>query len=188
MTQKAYLFRIELEGSRPLIWRRFFVPSYVSFGMFHEAVQLVMGWENEHMYEFIVDDEEYIPIPDEDGFNIANVPLGQLVNRQGQTVLYRYDFGDDWKHVLTLEDADFSPPAAFEGPFGCLEGAGCCPPEDVGGLDGFEDFLAIVRDPKNAEHEETNEWYMSAFGKDKPYDSERFDAAAITEGLVEQFM
>jgi len=50
----------------------------------------------------------------------------------------------------------------------CLEGERACPPEDVGGIGGFENFLEALADPSHEEHEMYAEWGAG-------FDSEAFD-------------
>ena len=45
-----------------------------------------------------------------------------------------------------------------------IDATGRCPPEDVGGPWGYEDFLAALADPQNPRHAELVEWYGSGFG------------------------
>lgn len=40
----------------------------------------------------------------------------------------------------------------------CLAGEGACPPEDVGGVPGYQHFLAVMRDPSNPEYEDFCAW------------------------------
>jgi hypothetical protein len=70
-------------------------------------------------------------------------------------VRYRYDFGDDWEHILEFEDV--VPDDGGEYPR-CLAGAGACPPEDVGGTHGYAEFVQAVRDPDHEEHEQSLQW------------------------------
>jgi hypothetical protein len=73
---------------------------------------------------------------------------------------YLYDFGDHWEHKLRIEKR--LPPAPLAHPV-CVGGANACPPEDVGGAPGYEDFLRIIQDPSHAEHEYRLEWCGGAF-------------------------
>lgn len=61
-----------------------------------------------------------------------------------------------WKHELLVENIL----APLEGVFYpvCLAGARACPPEDVGGMAGYEDFLAAINDPRHPEHQESMAW------------------------------
>lgn len=71
---------------------------------------------------------------------------------------YHYDFGDDWKHRVTLEriidDYEVGYPQL-------LDGAGNCPPEDVGGPKGYENFLEVMANPYDEEYERLQSWANS---------------------------
>jgi hypothetical protein len=60
--------------------------------------------------------------------------LVSIATEAGQQFCYRYDFGDEWWHTVTLEQAR---PAGPENTFQILDGAGACPPEDCGGSGGY---------------------------------------------------
>ena len=45
----------------------------------------------------------------------------------------------------------------------CIEGQGCCPPEDIGGTHGFEEFLKIMKNKSHPERKSYIEWYGSIF-------------------------
>ena len=81
---------------------------------------------------------------------------------------YLYDFGSDWRFTITLEntvdDYYFGYPTL-------LDGAEAAPPEDVGGIDGFYEFLSIYRDETHPEHEEMNQWGQSQ--RFREYDPDR---------------
>lgn len=49
-----------------------------------------------------------------------------------------------------------------------VEGEGACPPEDVGGIQGYEEFLRVWNDPKHPEHEEMRQWGESQ--RYRPFD------------------
>ena len=57
----------------------------------------------------------------------------------------------------------------------CLDGAGACPPEDVGGTYGYERFLAAIADPAHPEHREMREWYGREFDP-RAFDPDRRSA------------
>lgn len=83
-----------------------------------------------------------------------------------QSLIYTYDFGDDWKFLIELEsvveDYYFGYPTL-------LDGAETAPPEDVGGLFGYEEFIEIYRNPKHPEHEEMKIWAESQFFREYDY-------------------
>jgi hypothetical protein len=59
MEPQVYQFKISLVGIQPLIWRRFRVYSNVTFRQLHNIVQIVMGWENYHLYQFLWGDNHF---------------------------------------------------------------------------------------------------------------------------------
>ncbi len=59
----------------------------------------------------------------------------------------------------------------------CLEGRRACPPEDAGGVWGYEDFLKAIQNPRHPEHKEMLEWIGSEF------DPEEFDIEEINRAL-----
>ncbi|WP_121904577.1 IS1096 element passenger TnpR family protein [Sphingomonas sp. PP-CE-3A-406] len=52
---------------------------------------------------------------------------------------YTYDMGDDWRHTVVVEAVELDE---HEIKYPCfVTGERRCPPEDIGGLPGFERFL-----------------------------------------------
>jgi hypothetical protein len=171
-------FRIELLGIEPPIWRRIQVPSDYSFWDLHVAIQDSMGWLDCHLHQFkIVGFDSIIGIPDEDNIDLEETLPGwelkieDFLNESALLASYEYDFGDSWMHEVRFEG--FHP--AEEGisyPV-CLNGARRCPPEDCGGIYGYEDFLRIIGDPADPEHKDMLVWAGGSF------DPEDFDPANI---------
>jgi hypothetical protein len=88
---------------------------------------------------------------------------------------YEYDFGDSWQHDVLFEGCVRADKGQRH-PL-CLEGAGACPPEDVGGTGGYVEFLAAMADPQHNRHEEFREWIGGSF------DPDAFDAAKATKRM-----
>ena len=88
---------------------------------------------------------------------------------------YEYDFGDSWQHEVLFEGCLQAEPGKRY-PV-CLEGARACPPEDVGGVWGYEEFLEAMADPSHERHDELREWVGGDF------DPEAFDPAATTREM-----
>ena len=88
---------------------------------------------------------------------------------------YEYDFGDSWHHEVAFEGCpNLEPGRAY--PL-CLEGKGACPPEDVGGVWGYADFVKVIQDPANERHKEMLEWVGGNF------DPDACDPAAATKAM-----
>jgi hypothetical protein len=157
-----YQFYIELHESDPLVWRSIVVPADYTFYELHMAIQGAFGWENCHLFQFsesgFSDNTRYgLPgedIDDQVTVDARKTRMSRILKKEGQTYCYIYDFGDDWEHRLTLEKVVAEDTAA---PF-CLDGAGACPPEDVGGMHGYQEMLAILKSSRHPERAGFIEW------------------------------
>jgi len=181
VTQPAatiYQLRVSLLESTPAIWRQMQVRSDVSLYRLHRILQVVMGWTNSHLYQFIVNRRMYGQPDPEFGMDITNaqrVKLGEVVPRQGRKFTYEYDFGDCWEHQLVVEAILPAAPGVHY-PV-CLAGARACPPEDCGGSPGYEHLLEVLQNPQDAEYEELLEWVGG------PFDPEAFDVETVNRQL-----
>ena len=141
-------------------------------GTLHAALQIAMGWTNSHLHEFLVGERRYAdPFQEED--NEFGTPyrseweyrLVDMVRKPGAEFVYRYDYGDDWRHrilVAAVEQVDPFPDVFAI----CLDGRRARPPEDC---HDYNEFRAILADPKHPEHAETLRWVGGKF------DPEAFD-------------
>jgi hypothetical protein len=140
-----------------------------------------MGWHNCHMHAFIVGKKtyqsasaiEFNPFPNDD-LPEDDYTLESLATRKGSKLQYCYDFGDNWMHEVVVENTSFSRPQDMP-PVYCIEGVRACPPDDCGGVYGFDDFCMAMADPKHPEHEDLTEWFGGRF------DPEFFDIAAVNK-------
>jgi site-specific recombinase XerD len=160
----GYVFKIVLQDIRPQIWRRFQVPAGISFHTLHDIVQIVMGWENDHLYRFAVDWMGFTPEPMAGEDHYSDERIDAYLAEVGYQLFYEYDFGDRWEHVLTLEKflvRDVSEPR-------CIAGNRACPPEDCGGPWLYAEFLRSRQSHKGRvsrkwQHRIGNYWDADAF-------------------------
>src|SRR5205807_7847398 len=170
-----YQFKVALIGITPPIWRRVQVTGNYTLAQLHRVLQVVMGWENYHLYMFRMGSKKYGP-PDPDGVDdlgmvdAKRIRLAAVMPRVGTTFTYVYDYGDDWEHELLLE-ATLMPKPAVTYPR-CLADERRCPPEDAGGIGGYADYLEAMFDPNHAEHEERMMWRG-------PFDAEEFSVEKV---------
>jgi hypothetical protein len=171
---------ITLDGIEPPIWRRLVVPARFTLERLHSALQTALGWTNSHLHMFRFGDER-VGMPYELG------DLDEMYTRSGRIVhledvvarghrrkSYDYDFGDGWTHTIELEDVRDDD----EGPsLACLDGARACPPENCGGVHGYQDLLEILFDPTHKEFDDSRLWVGPAF------DPERFDLRRVNQQL-----
>ncbi len=193
--REVFQLKIVLEGSKPPIWRRVLVPADLKLPDLHGVIQLAMGWEDAHLYHFMVGtrqeglrfygDPQFLDIDlwqlGEGHFvDDLHVPIDHLLVNVKDWIRYEYDFGDGWIHRLTLEQILVLPLRVARLPR-CLAGRRACPPEDVGGLQGYEEVLAVLAEPSHPEHREIREWIGAGF------DREHFDREAVNAGLLVSF-
>lgn len=174
----VYQLKVTLRGIRPPIWRRLQVRGSATLPKLHDAIQIAMGWTDSHLHLFNVGGVSYgVPDPDfdDDVRSERRIKLGQIVYGAKDRFSYEYDFGDSWEHEILVEKV-LPPDPAVHYPI-CLTGKRACPPEDVGGVWGYADFLEAIAHPEHAEHEEMLEWVGGAF------DPEAFDLEAVNQAL-----
>jgi hypothetical protein len=177
---EIYQIKVTLRHIRPPIWRRIEVGSEIKLDKLHRILQEAMGWTDSHLHQFIVGDSFYgQPDPDFD-YDLdmddeTKVKLNQIVSGEKFKFIYEYDFGDGWEHELLIEK--IGPPEDGVDYPRCLTGKRACPPEDVGGVWGYETFLEAMADPTHPEHEVYTEWIGDEF------DAEAFDLEGINIGL-----
>lgn len=171
MTSNERIARIHirLDHIKPAIWRRVEVPLTTSLKGLHDVIQAVMLFQDYHLFEFNAGGKRYaVPDPEWDfgreTYAARNVRIGALIDRGITAFDYTYDFGDDWRHSITVETVTDADPA-LEYPR-LVDGDRRAPPEDVGGLPGFEDFLTAMAKPRHAQHRQVVDWYGSRFEPD----------------------
>jgi hypothetical protein len=159
-----YQLKITLNGIRPPVWRRIQVSSNIGLPRFHDMIQIVMGWGDYHLHQFIIDGEYYgVPHPDY-GLEMKNesrVKLNQVMFAEKDKFVYEYDFGDSWEHIILLEKI-LPPVSGVDYPV-CLKGKRACPPEDCGGIWGYESLLETIQNPAHPEYEEMLELFTFRF-------------------------
>ena len=166
VTDKTRIFqlKIQLRQVRPPVWRRVLVPGEITLAELHDVIQTAMGWSDSHLHEFEVDGTRYgVPDPDWGFDEVADESRVKLirVTQQGAQLRYAYDFGDGWEHDVSVEKVLGRQPGSRY-PC-CVAGRRACPPEDVGGPWGYQDFLAAVSNPGHAEHGQSVEWVGGSF-------------------------
>jgi hypothetical protein len=179
-----YQLKVTLRDIHPPIWRRIQVWEDTTLAQLHTILQIVMGWEDYHLHEFVIGRRLYsVPDPDDTMYerkvvDESCVLLGEVVPRVGTEFAYLYDFGDSWEHDLILE-AILLPETTAQYPT-CIGGQRRTPPEDVGGTTGYEEYLAVLADPEHEEHGNTLQWRG-------PFDPETFAPAQVNQGLRKKF-
>ena len=170
--REVFQLKIVLLDSKPPIWRRVLVPASIHLCSLHDVIQLAMGWQNDHLYQFVVGTQQEglryfgdTVLFDMDWWIQAKgqfvddgrARLDHLLTQEKDWIRYVYDMGDGWNHRITLEKILVEPMQQARIPR-CIGGRRACPPEDSGGVPGYERVLMIQADPAHPEHGEIMEW------------------------------
>ena len=139
---------IALEGIDPQIWRRVVVNRNTTLHELHRIIQIAFGWLDYHLYEFEVGGRRFEePHEEAEGDDSTKATLSKLVDGKGAVFAYTYDFGDSWRHSIEVEGV---VPRASPGWLPFLEdGARRGPPEDSGGIGGYEELLRASATPES---------------------------------------
>lgn len=188
--------KIELKDMPHKVIRKVLVPEDISMYQLHLIIQDSMGWEHAHLFEF--SDAKWkssirVGIPDDfdDDFDMFSAPKQDankvlvknlfLEENGAKPFWYWYDFGDDWWHRISFLKTSKKDLETFEGMPICIDAIGKCPPEDIGGVWGYQEFLEIVKDKDHPEREEMMEWY--GIPSDEDYEETVTDLVMINHKL-----
>ncbi len=177
---KIYQIKVTLHGPRPPIWRRIQVRGDTTLAELHRILQCTLGWTDTHLHQFIIQGEQYGASDENQGESRKTrderkYTLSELVAGASTPFAYTYNFGDNWEHILEVEKT-LPPDKSVHYPV-CLAGAHACPPEDVGGIPGYENFREAITDPQHPDHKELSEWIGDTF------DPEKFDPDEVNQLL-----
>lgn len=176
---------IELEHTAPPVWRRVLVADSITMYELHEIIQVVMGWMHSHLFMFqnknVVITE---PSPDGDWRKVEfrdarETSVASVFSVPGDSIVYEYDFGDSWRHVVRFEREFVQKERLFEIPR-CIGGANACPPEDCGGPPGFADLKEAIAKPKSKRFKELSQWLDGYYPN---YDPTEFSLGAVNKIL-----
>jgi len=176
-----YQIKVGLRDSKPPIWRRLELPADASLATLHRVIQIAFGWEDDHLHIFETPYGEFGVTDADQGVRPEkSVTLEQVAPKEGDTLRYTYDLGDNWEHDVLVERAvDREEMVRYPR---CTGGRRAGPPEDCGGIWGYQQLLEVLADPSHPDHEDQMEW----LGLDDPGDLDpaRFDADEVTQAIV----
>ena len=173
-----YQLRISIEGITPPIWRTVQVSENYSLYKLHHITQKIFGWKNSHIWCFRAEGEDSpITNPWLWGGGTTRwdktVKLKTFLKKDGDNMLYEYDMGDSWQHTGVLEktsDEKIKKPL-------CIDGKRAGPPEDCGGIGGYNEMIQHLLHPEKDGYMELLEWL------EEDYDPETFDIADVNRNL-----
>ena len=174
------LLRVTMVGIAPPIWRLLLVPERFTLHQLHRLLQIVFSRLDYHLYEFRIGGRRFeAPDPEATGEPSTKAKLAALEFKPGSRFIYLYDFGDGWEHDIVVEDVLPMPPEnGWDWSPKLLDGDRAAPPEDTGGLPGYEALLQALRNPDHPDHEEMRAWAGPT------YDPEKFDVWALDHALT----
>lgn len=179
-----YQVLIKIQDIKPSIYRRLLIPSGITFHKFHKIIQAAFNWQDYHLYLFDFNDFLIVNSdPDMPFSKIEKNPKKVKIDpvfKEYKQFLYEYDFGDSWRHEIMVEevvmlDEELNYPT-------CIGGERHRPPEDVGGVSGYAEFLDIINDPNNPECDDMLSWAEKDTGGRK-FDPEYFYKTEINRKL-----
>ncbi|MBI5613470.1 plasmid pRiA4b ORF-3 family protein [Candidatus Gottesmanbacteria bacterium] len=185
--------KISLKDCSLPVWRRVIMPiaSYTLYDL-HLVIQAVMGWTDSHLHGFFIDTKLYVDKKaeweggvDDEYEDERLIVIRSFLKRLPKQIIYTYDFGDSWDHEIKFERYVVSKIEATY-PM-CINGSGACPPEDIGGMGGYGNFLEAVKYPKRKANRELLKWYGYEDQHEGIFDPTAFDLDGANSELRESF-
>ena len=206
--EQVHELKITLDGSKPPIWRRVAVPSGMYLSDLHEVIQIVMGWTNSHLHQFVVpirrpkSTSEALHSLVQQGLwdkladcmrrdRCLSDPRFELEETEDESKVMLSELAPAVKSKFVyeydfgdgwehlIEVVKIGPPAEGVKCPVCIAGKLACPPEDCGGIWGYYDMLEVLKNPKHQDYKDIREWMPPGF---KP---ECFNLEAINAELAE---
>jgi len=187
----TYQLKITLQEIDPPVWRRLLVPGSITFAQLHDVIQAAFGWLGYHLFGFEFP-ERLLVMKTEDmsthdywgnplDYRDPEKTVISTLLEAHDACLYTYDFGDGWRHDVVVEKR-LKRSKRGSVPI-CLGGARHRPPEDVGGVGGYESFLRTISNPKNPKRGEMLSWAEKDTGG-RLFDPEYFYLPEINRRLA----
>lgn len=189
-SDKVFSIKITLNSSSPSIWRRILVPSDYSFFDLHCAIQNAMGWFDSHLHGFAIGqkrttrtmsikfpdpEEENSFWEDDDYKDERKEKIRDYFGKSIKQCVYTYDYGDSWDHTILFEK-EINTDSKQKYPQ-CIAGKNACPPEDCGGLGGYDHLIEVLKNPKDKEYDDMLEWL--GMEDPKEFDPSHFDPSEV---------
>ncbi|GAB3257162.1 plasmid pRiA4b ORF-3 family protein [Kineosporia babensis] len=176
----VYQIKVGLRDAKPPIWRRLLVPADVTLADLHKVIQSSFNWDDSHLHAFETPYGDFGHADPELGHQAdSSITLEQVAPSVKDKIVYTYDFGDDWEHQILVEKISPADPMV-EYPV-CTGGRRAAPPEDCGGIWGYQETIEALADPSHPEHAVQLEWMGLADPDD--FDPAAFDLGEINERL-----
>jgi len=159
----VYTLRAQLRDIEPPVWQRIRMNRNITLRMLHDILQATFGWTDTHLHDFEVEGRTYAMGDNDNMLDLFAEDPEMLDDRkvrlhgltcQRYRFLYRYDFGDDWRHDVYVEEIARTDREPL-GEAWILAGERACPPEEMGGTRGYEETLRVLsREPDSKQAQE----------------------------------
>jgi len=107
--------RVEIDEVTPAVIRRVEVPVTIRLDDLHFVLQIALGWQNCHPFEFRVGKTTWGLLdrddPDSSPLSAETATLADVLEL-ADTFRYDYVYGEDWAHTVALEGMAAAAPAA----------------------------------------------------------------------------
>ncbi|NLE68065.1 MAG: plasmid pRiA4b ORF-3 family protein [Lentisphaerae bacterium] len=177
---RLFQIHVSLLGCRPGIWRSLVLPGEADLGMLHRALQAALDWSGTRGHYFVAGNMKYsdskADIERSEAIDESCVHLCEVAPRERDSFTYLYDPGSDWECEILVEKIS-GRGEKFPGYPVCLDGESACPPEDCGGIEGYESMLNAMNEPDAGDDDDPAGWEQDAF------DPEAFDLEEINRRL-----
>ena len=160
--QNVYQFKITLIDTNPPVWRRILIPENATFYELHLAIQNSMGWTDSHLHAFEIPEKGSIRIEcpyaveeleEEPEYVTTEMEISKFLTEERQKAEYIYDFGDNWRHEVLLEQV--RPKLQYPV---CVAGERARPPEDCGGLGGYAECVELAKSQNKDDNPDLAAW------------------------------
>jgi hypothetical protein len=164
---------VEIDDVTPRVARCLDAPLDIRLDDLHFVLQIAIGWQNGHPFEFRIGDKVW-GLPDREAES-SPTPADKATLAEilalGDSFKYDYVFGEDWQHTVTMQARTKAAPDMHY-PY-LVSAEGRCPPADIGGPIGYETYLRTIADPASLNHEDMLE-----------FDAPDFDPHAVDEAAL----
>ena len=146
---QSYCIKVTMDQLMYPVWRTILIPGDIQLEDLHQLIQAAFGWLDLHDYQF------WILEGDKTVKGLPKDPIASLLGKN-TTVYYEYDFTDQWIHTIEVEEIIESQKPLNH--IKCIGGTRHRPPESVGGVEGYNQFLKVVTDPKHPDYYKLLDW------------------------------
>lgn len=143
-TKKKNVLQLKLtiEESNPVIWRKILIPEDYLVDDLHCAIQIMFDWSDQYLYEFRIKGKRYAFDNKPDTLESYMYSLEELSLKKNNSFTYVYDFDDNWKIKILVEDI-LSLPENEKLPV-YLDGENPAPPENIGGIYFYNEIFEKI--------------------------------------------